>query len=108
MKRRNIAGSIVFLALTLLCLAPQAKAESISISEYRQQLQDIAAKVDTLQTHPEAAGELVASIPDQVAVATSSGEITIQYKSLKNNLVAFARAKEEQRADLLREIQTYT
>jgi hypothetical protein len=108
MKRRSIAASVVLLALTLLCWSSHAKAENISISQYRQQLQDIATKVDALQTHPETAGDLVASIPDQVAVATSSGEITVQYKSLKDNLAAFARAKEEQRADLLREIQTYT
>ncbi len=107
MKRRSIAGSVMFLALTLLCWSSQAKAETISISEYRQQLQNIATKVDALESHPETAGELVASIPDQVTVAASSGEITVQYKSLKDNLAAFSRAKVE-RADLLREIQAYT
>ncbi|HLK52861.1 MAG TPA: DUF4129 domain-containing protein [Candidatus Angelobacter sp.] len=108
MKRRSIAGSVVFLALILLCWAPQAKAESIPISEYRQQLQSIAAKVDALQSHPETAGEIVVSIPDQVVVATSSGAITVKYKSLKDNLAAFAQAKEQERTDLLQEIQTYT
>ena len=108
MKRRNIAGSIVFLALILLCWVPRARAASVSVSEYRQQLQNIATRVDALQSHPETAGDLVASIPDQVAVATSSGEITVKYKSLKDNLAVFARAKEQERADLLRQIQTYT
>ncbi len=108
MKRPGIAASVVFLALTLLCWSSQAKAESTSVSEYRQQLQNIAAKVDALQSHPETAGELVASIPDQVAVTTSSGEIIVKYKSLKDNLAAFARAKEQERAGLLQGIQTYT
>ncbi len=108
MKRRNIAGSIVFLALILLGWAPRTRAESISVSEYRQQLQNIANKVDALQSHPETAGELVASIPDQVAVATSSGEITVKYKSLKDDLAVFAGANEQKQAGLLREIQIYT
>jgi hypothetical protein len=107
MKQHNITGIATLLAL-LLCLAPLAKAESLSVAEYRQQLQNIAAKVDTLQSHPEAAAELVTSIPDQVSVATSSGQITVNNKNLKDNLAAFADADEEKRPTLLREIQGYT
>ena len=107
MKQHNITGIATLLAL-LLCLVPLAKAESLSVAEYRQQLQDIADKVDTLQSHPEAAGELVASIPDQVSVATSSGPITVSNKNLKDNLAAFASADEEKRPALLREVQSYT
>jgi Domain of unknown function (DUF4129) len=107
MKQHNIAGTVLLL-LMLLCGAPQARAESVSVSEYRQQLQNIADKVDSLQSHPEAARELVTSIPDQISVASSSGETTVNYKTLKDNLAAFAGADEKKRPTLLREIQTYT
>src|ERR1700761_5248170 len=106
MKRHNITGIAMLLAL-LLCVAPLVKAESLSVPEYRQQLHNIAAKVDSLQSHPEAASELVTSIPDQVSVATSSGQITVNNKSLKDDLAAFAGADEEKRPALLREVQSY-
>jgi Domain of unknown function (DUF4129) len=107
MKYRNIAETAMLLALILLCCAPQAKAESISISEYRQQLQKIADQVDALQPHPEGASELVATIPDQISVATASGETSVSNKTLKDTLAAFAGANEQKRPELLREIQSY-
>lgn len=107
MKQYNITG-IVLLLLMLLCWASQAGAESVSVSVYRQQLQNIADKVDSLQFHPEAARELITSIPDQISVATSSGETTVNYKTLKDNLAVFAGADEQKRPGLLRGIQTYT
>jgi hypothetical protein len=107
MTRCNIAGTAALLALMVLCCAPCALAVSLSVSEYRQQTKDIAGKVDALQSHPEAAGELVASIPDKVSVTTDAGEITVSNKTLKDNLTAFAGADEQKRPGILREIQTY-
>ena len=106
MKHRNIAAASMLLATMLLC-APLAQAESISVSEYRQQLHGIAAKVEELQSRPESAGELVAAIPDHVAVATSSGEINVNYRTLKDNLAALAGADEQKRPELFRQIQAY-
>jgi hypothetical protein len=108
MTRRNIAGAAALLALMLLGCAPCALAVSLSVSEYRQQTKDIAGKVDALQSHPETAGELVASIPDKVSVFTHAGEIIVSNKTLKDNLTTFAGADEQKRAGILREIQTYT
>jgi hypothetical protein len=107
MKYRKITGIASPIVLFVLVCAPLARAESSSISEYRQQLQDIAAKVESLDSHPENAGTLVASIPDQVSVATSSGEIKINHKALKDSLAAFAAANEKTRPGLLREIKEY-
>ena len=108
MKTSNIAVTAMLLALVLLGCVPPAQAESISISEYRQQLHGIAAKVEALQAHPENAGELVAAIPDHVSVATSSGEVSVNYKTLKDNLAAFAGADEQKRPEILRQLQNYT
>jgi hypothetical protein len=106
MKHRNIAGPALFLALALLC-APRITAESVSVSDYQQQLNGIVARIDALHDHPENAGELVASIPDHVSVTAASGEINLSYKPLKDNLAAFAAADEQKRPGLLRQVQEY-
>jgi hypothetical protein len=107
MKHRNILVTAILPALISLCGSSWAQAESISISEYRQQLHSITAQVEALQSQPETAGELVATIPDHVSVATSSGEINVDYKTLKDNLAAFAGADEQKRPELLRQLQSY-
>ncbi|HWF04657.1 MAG TPA: DUF4129 domain-containing protein [Candidatus Angelobacter sp.] len=107
MTRRHIAGTAALLGLMLLCCAPHARAGDLSVSEYRQQTKDIAAKVDALQSHPEAAGELVTSIPDQVSVFTHGGAVTVNNKTLKDSLTTFVGANEQKRPGILREIQTY-
>jgi hypothetical protein len=108
MRHQNIAGIAVLLVWMSFCMPPRAGAESISVSEYRQQVQDIANKVDSLQSHPEAAGELLKAIPDQVTVSTGSGEIIASYKTLRNDVAAFAAANEQKKPGALRELQAYT
>ena len=108
MKARKVISRASLLALTMVFCVRPAPAESISIPEYREQLHGIAAKVEALQSHPETAGEVVTAIPDQVSVATSSGEISVSYKILKDNLAAYAAANEEKRPGLLRQVQNYT
>lgn len=103
MKNRNIT----VLLLVLLCSVPKARAESLSIGAYQQQLQGIVSQVESLESHPENAGTVVASIPDEVSVATSSGEIKVSYKVLKDSLAAVAAADESKRPALLRQAQQY-
>jgi hypothetical protein len=107
MKYRKITETAVLIVLIALFCAPLARAESISISEYQQQLHDMVAEVESLESHPENAGALVASIPDQVSVTTSSGEIKVSYKVLKDSLAAFTAADESKRPALLRQAQQY-
>jgi hypothetical protein len=107
MKYCKITGIAAPIMLIALFCAPLARAESISISEYQQQLRDTVAKIESLESHPENAGTLVASIPDQVSVATSSGEIKVSYKVLKDSLATFKAADEKTRPGLLREIREY-
>ena len=105
MKKRNI--TVTLLLLILLCSIPKARAESLSVAAYQQQLQGIVTNVESLETHPENAGTVVASIPDQVSVTTSSGEIKVSYKVLKDSLAAFTAADESKRPALLRQAQQY-
>lgn len=106
MKYHRVISSAV-LTLVFCLFAVAACAESISISEYRQQLHDMSQKVDALKADPGQAGKLVAEIPDTVSVTTSSGEISVNYKPLKADLATFTSAKEEKRASLLNQILNY-
>src|SRR5579864_428020 len=105
MKNRNITATL--LALLLLGAIPKARAESLSVAAYQQQQQGIAENVESLESHPENAGSVVASIPDQVSVATSSGEVKVSYKVLKDSLAAFKAADESKRPALLQQAQQY-
>lgn len=107
MKHRKITAIAAPIVLIVLFCTPLARAESISISAYRQQLQGIVADVESLESHPENAGTLVASIPDQVSVTTGSGEIKVSYKVLKDSLTTFKAADEKTQPGLLREIREY-
>ena len=64
MKYRKMTGIAAPILLIALFCAPLARAESLSISAYQQQLQGIVANVESLEDHPENAGTVVASIPD--------------------------------------------
>ncbi|HEV8490711.1 MAG TPA: hypothetical protein VGR76_00520, partial [Candidatus Angelobacter sp.] len=105
MKNCNI--NVAVLLLVLLCSIPKARAESLTVTAYQQQLRDIVTQVESLESHPENAGTVVASIPDQVPVTTGSGEIKVSYKVLKDSLATFKAANEKTRPGLLREIREY-
>jgi hypothetical protein len=107
MKYRRAINSAVLLALLACCCAVAARAESISITEYKRQLRDLAQQMDGLKTDPDQAGKLVAAIPDAVSVTTSSGEVSVNYKLLKDDLAAFSRADEDKRPPLLAQLQNY-
>lgn len=105
MRNRNIATAALLVPM-FFCV-PRARADSITVAEYRQQLQDIANKVDSLQSQPETAGELLKTVPDQTPVSTDSGEIDVSYKTLKTKITAFAAANGQKRPGALRDLQAY-
>jgi Domain of unknown function (DUF4129) len=107
MKKINIAAIAFFLAFISLCFCPWAKAESIPVAEYRKQVDDISAQVESLQAHPENAGKLLVSIPDNVSVKTSFGEVAVNNKPLKNSVAAFVAADEKGLPAALHEIEAY-
>jgi hypothetical protein len=107
MKYRQVISSVLLLALLACACAPAAHAESISITEYKRQLHDVTQRIDALKTDPDQAGKLVAEIPDTVSITTGSGEVSVNYKILKDDLAAFSRADEEKRAPLLAQLQNY-
>lgn len=103
-KRIITAGAAVLLAF---CFVPAALAESISIAEYQRQLRDLAERVNALDSHPEKAGALLSDLPDHVVVAAGTGEITVDQKSLKDDLAVFSRSDGDKRAALLNKMRNY-
>ena len=104
----RFAIRLILLLGVLACFcAPMACAEGISVAEYRQQLHDMAQKVDGLKADPSQAGKLVAEIPDTVSVTSSSGEVKVNYKPFKADLATLSSANEEKRSALLNQIQNY-
>jgi len=64
-------------------------------------------KSESLEAHPEQAGEVDSAIPDHVTVSTAAGETTVSYHDLKNDLTVFSKAEPEKRSVLLRQIKNY-
>jgi hypothetical protein len=104
--KRYLSGIVVVIALLLLT-RQEAKAESVSLSEYRGQLHALIAKLDSLQDHPEGAGDLLASTPDRVTVNTNGGDVTVSYRDLKNDLAGFTKKDGKSQASLLRQLRKY-
>ena len=103
-----LASKPVLSLALLLCLAPAlAHADRVPVSEYRSQLGGIAGQIESLRNHPEQAAKVVTAIPDQVSVITSAGTVTVQYKTLKDDLASFSRVDAEKRPAFLAKIQAY-
>lgn len=96
----------VTLAVLLFVVLP-AGATSLSVGEYRQQLHDLAEKVESLEAHPDEAGQVESSVPEQVSVDTKGGEVTVSYHDLRNDLAVFSKADAEKRPALLHQIKNY-
>src|SRR5258708_34610993 len=95
------------LLLPMLLWGSAVYADMVSVSEYRQQLRDLADKVDTLRDHPEGAGKIEADLPDHVSVAVGAGEYSISYQSLKHELASLTRADPQKKQALVQEIQDH-
>jgi hypothetical protein len=95
------------LALALLSCGTLAADTSISLGEYRQQLKNMEERIHSLDDHPDQARNVIASIPDQVKVTTSSGAVTVNYHPLKNELTEFEKADRTSKPQRLEQIKNY-
>ncbi len=96
-------GMVVLLSGTMAW----ARVPSLSLDDYCRELAAISERVDSLRDHPENAGAVEGSIPEEMSVRTSAGEITVNNGDLKADLVEFAKADSQKRARLLLQIQDY-
>lgn len=102
--RSPIVRALIFALLFCGLLAGEA---GVSPDQYRQQLTEIEARVHSLDDHPEQAGKVIASIPDQIVVNTGSGEVTVNYHPLKNDLTEFDKAERTAKPQRLEQIKSY-
>ncbi len=95
------------LLLPVLFWGRPVHAATVSVSEYRQQLRDLAQKVDSLKDHPERAGKIEVDLPDHVSVKVGAGEYSISYQSLKHELAGVTTADAQKKQALIQEIQDH-
>jgi Domain of unknown function (DUF4129) len=107
MKPGRAQVALALFLLSMLVLPAAAAASELSLAEYRQQLGELAAKVDSLADHPELAGKIEAGVPDKVTVKTGQSQITVNNRILKDELAALSRADAEKRPATLAQIQNY-
>src|SRR5262249_22779556 len=98
---------LVFACVLLLAITAAAETPAISLEEYRQQLRELSAKVDSLSEHPEQTSTVLSAIPDTVTVRTGSSRITVSYRDLKDSLAAISKADPQKRAAMLPRAQNY-
>jgi len=87
-----------------LLLSLGAYASPLSTAEYRRQLQQFSARIEQIKAHPGQARELEPEIPDGVSVKGSSGEFSLSYDWLKNELKKFELADARTQATIASQI----
>jgi Domain of unknown function (DUF4129) len=107
MKPGRAQFALALFFLSMLVPPAAAAGSELSLAEYQQQLDELAAKLDSLADHPELAAKTETDIPDKVAVKTSQGQITVSYRDLKDDLAALSRADARKRPATLAQIQNY-
>jgi hypothetical protein len=88
-------------------VAKPALASELSAAEYRQQLQDLSAKVDPLKDHPEQLREFMASLPDHVSVISGSTTYSLSYDWLRSDLKDFALANAKRHTAIVENIEKH-
>jgi hypothetical protein len=106
MKLRIALRTAAFIVGVFISCAA-VSSPSISLDEYRQQLGQLAPQIDSLGDHAEQAAKTEAALPATVTVATGSGQATVNYQPLKDDLAAFSKADAKKRPELLKQIQAY-
>jgi hypothetical protein len=91
-------------ALMVLAFAIASNAASLSPSGYRQQLDQFNKEIVSIRQHPELAQQLQSEVPDSVSIHGKSGDWSVSYSWLKQNLQQFQRAQPEKRQAFLDQI----
>ena len=102
MKPWQMIARILF---ATLALSQAARASTVSIGEYRQQLQQYSDRLEQIKTHPEQAQTLAAEIPDRVSVKADSSEYSLSYEWLKSGLNQLNQSNADARSAALTRLQ---
>lgn len=82
-------------------------ATTVSLQDYRRQLHDIAEKVQALENHPDQAGSIIAAIPDETRVSTDNGDVTVNFRALKDDLTEFSKAGANLKPEQVKQLESY-
>lgn len=77
----------------------------LSPAQYRQQLQDLSARVEHLKEHAEQASQFEQYLPDHVAVNDGPNQYSVSYDWLRDKLKQFQQADLKTRSVFLQQIQ---
>lgn len=91
----------------IVAMAQAATAADLSLAEYRQHLQDLSNKVATLKDHPEQLHQVVAELPDHVAVISGASTYSLNYDWLKHDLKDFEQANAKRRPAIIDDIRQH-
>jgi len=95
------------LLLLLLACGLTACADTLSIAEYRQQLNDLSSQAESLRDQPDNSGKMLAGLPEHVLVLAHSREYSVNYQWLKDDLSKFQKAGPGARTAILQGIQQH-
>lgn len=94
-----------FCLMAALVFSAVAQAASLSLGEYRQQLQDFTTRVEQLKSYPEQAAQLQSDMPAQITVSDGGQQYSISYSLVKDQLRQFQFGDAKKRSTFLVNIQ---
>ena len=106
-----LAAGLLLAGLQLVGCPPafamDDSVQVVTLKEYRQQLAELEQKTKSLDDHPESAAKTGAEIPQEIIVETSSSNVTVNFRPLKNDLASFSSGDATRKAALKPRIQEY-
>ena len=94
---RVLALGLVLCATVLVAQAPQPAAGAMDVAAFRAQLQQLRSRLQSLPDHPEAAGDIAHSVPDEIKLNAGDAEYTISFEWLHEQLDEFPSAEKDRR-----------
>lgn len=88
-------------------MAQPAMAADLSLAQYRQHLQDLSSKVEPLKDHPERLPQIVADLPDHVAVTSGVSTYSLNYDWLKKDLKDFQQSNAKRQVIIVDSIKQH-
>src|SRR5689334_14745586 len=87
MKRPRTRLRFPLNAMLALCVfALPAFAQTVSLEQYRRQLDELRSGIDELPDHPERAASLESGLPEKESIDVGGREIVVSWRELKGDL----------------------
>lgn len=108
MKRPRTRLRFPLNAMLALCaFALPAFAQTVSLEQYRRQLDELRSGIDELPEHPERAASLESGLPEKESIDVGGREITVSWRELKGDLAVVRVADSVRRKTLVAQMRNY-